>query len=401
MPQKPDPMLEISDKLNSVLAKYSRQYESIRRVGRLWSPADEGEGGDGQEKEPADRRRFIEQIQSSTFDASNLENVVDEIKLIEEGLKTLIAARTKKIVEERVPVQGERPVRGGLLRRILTRLGWLRQKMETYIDYEIVKKEVPREPDEVAISEFRTMIDRYIESLNKMNQGLKNTVEAVDGIVRNLTDVSDGYTDHIHTDRRAYYRQIRHSRDLESQLADIVSLHESMSPLDDRFPEVEKARDHLEMALRDSQGMEFKFKTSIDMNVSYQAALKSYRKLINDFRERGDIHVNMVHQFARGAGHMKIAVDNVSQICSGVAKVTQSMILIVDSIEGGNKVLGRYAALIGQEVAGVPQWDMEYNELKAAEAVYQKHSKARLDALEANRREIETLITDRPRLEES
>lgn len=42
---------------------------------------------------------------------------------------------------------------------------------------------------------------------------------------------------------------------------------------------------------------------------------------------------------------MKIAVENVSQICQGVAKVTQSMIMIVAGIEGGNQVLGRYAAL--------------------------------------------------------
>ncbi len=403
MGTKPNQMIEISDKINQVLTKYSRQYESINRIGRLWGPSagTVDKGGDNSPGVDDDqKRRFIEQVQSSNFDASSLENVVDEIKLIEEGLKTLIAARTKKIIEERVPVEKETPVRHGLIRRALVKLGWLRQKMEMTIDYEIVKREVPREPDEVAISEFRTMIDRYIDSLTNMNQGLRGTVEEANGIVQNLTDVSDAYTDEIHGDRRAYYDQIRDSRELEDQLREIAALHESLSPLNDRFPEVEKARDHLEMALRDSQGIEFKFKTSIDMNVSYQAALKSYRQLINGFKERGDIHVNMVEKFAQGASHMKIAVDNVSQICAGVAKVTQSMVMIVESIEGGNKVLGKYAALIGEGVASTPHWDMEYNELKAAEAVYQKNSAARLKELETNRREIETLISDPPRLSE-
>ena len=179
----------------------------------------------------------------------------------------------------------------------------------------------------------------------------------------------------------------------------IAGLHESLNPLDDRFPEVEKARDHLEMALGDSQATEFKLKTSIDMGVNYQTALKSYRRLINDFKEQGDLHVNMVEKFAQGASHMRVAVDNVSQICSGVARVTQSMIMIVESIEGGNKVLGKYAALIGEGVATASHWDMEYSELKEAEAVYHKNSTARLEELERNRREIETLIGNRPQLD--
>jgi hypothetical protein len=236
------------------------------------------------------------------------------------------------------------------------------------------------------------MIDRYIESLRKLNEGLCGTVREVDAIVKNLTDVSDRYTDQIHRDRKAYFNQIQRSRELENQLGELASLHDRLSPLDDRYPSVEKARDHLEMALRDSQGMEFKHKTSIDMNVNYQLALKRYRKLINDFRERGDLHVHMVEKFADGAGHMKIAVDNVSRICSGVAKVTQSMIMIVESIEGGNRVLGRYAALIGERVPTGTQWDMEYQELKEAEIIYQKNNEQRLRQLEMNRTEIERLI---------
>jgi hypothetical protein len=165
-----------------------------------------------------------------------------------------------------------------------------------------------------------------------------------------------------------------------------------MSPIHDRFAEVEKTRDHIEMALRDSQGMELKYKTKIDMGVRYQAALKSYRKLINDFKERGDIHVNMVDSFAEGASHMKIAVENVSQICSGVAKVTQSMIMIVESIEGGNKVLGRYAALIGDQISSSPQWQMEYSALKEAEQVYKKNDDERLIQIEGNRSEIEKIV---------
>jgi len=99
----------------------------------------------------------------------------------------------------------------------------------------------------------------------------------------------------------------------------------------------------------------------------------------------------MVEKFAEGASHMKIAIDNVSQICSGVARVTQSMIMIVESIEGGNKILGRYAALIGNRVATGTRWDMEYEQLKEAEAIYQKNDESRLQQLEKNRKEIELL----------
>lgn len=400
MDETSDKLIQFPERVNRILAKYSRQYESINRVGRLWDSGRKSSDGDGSRGAGNRERRFVDEVQSTNFDASYLQKVVEEIKLIEEGLKTLIAARTRKIVEERVPVEKERPAAYGLVRRLLVRLGWLRQKMETYTDYEVVKKEVPREPNDVAISEFRGMIERYIESLTNLNEGLRSTVTEVNTIVQNLTDVSDAYTDQIHLDRKAYYEQIRHSRRLEEQLQEIASLHESLSPLNDRFPEVEKARDHLEMALGDSQGVEFKLKTSIDMSVNYQSALKSYRRLINDFKERGDIHVNMVEKFAQGASHMKIAVDNVSQICSGVAKVTQSMIMIVESIEGGNKVLGRYAALIGDGAATTPQWDMEYSELKAAEAIYEKNSELRLKQLERNRHEIESLIAPKPLLKE-
>jgi hypothetical protein len=407
MPARKNAMDETSDKLikfpervNRILAKYSRQYEAINRIGRLWDSASDPLADDAPRGGGNRGRRFVEQVQSSNFDATYLQKVVEEIKLIEESLKTLIAARTRKIVEERVPVERERPVAHGLVRRLLVKLGWLRQKMETFTDYEVVRKEVPREPNEVAISEFRGMIDRYIASLVSLNDGLRGTVGEVSAIVQNLTDVSDTYTDQIHRDRIAYYEQIRHSRSLEEQLREIAALHESLSPLNARYPEVEKARDHLEMALGDSQGVEFKLKTGIDMSVNYQSALKSYRRLINDFKERGDIHVSMVEKFAQGASHMKIAVDNVSQICSGVAKVTQSMIMIVESIEGGNKVLGRYAALIGDGAATSPQWDMEYSELKAAEAIYEKNSAARLQQLERNRREIESLIAPKALLKE-
>ncbi|MGD8542731.1 MAG: hypothetical protein PVI39_10615 [Desulfobacteraceae bacterium] len=395
-----DKLIKFPERVNQILAQYSRQYEAINRIGRLWDSkadpmAEEPPRGGG------DRgRRFVEEVQSSNFDATYLQKVVEEIKLIEESLKTLIAARTRKIVEERVPVERQRPVAYGLVRRLLVKLGWLRQKVETFTDYEVVRKEVPREPNEVAISEFRGMIERYIASLVALNDGLRGTVHEVSAIVQNLTDVSDAYTDQIHRDRKAYYDQIRHSRSLEEQLGEIAALHESLSPLNARYPEVEKARDHLEMALGDSQGVEFKLKTGIDMSVNYQAALKSYRRLINDFKERGDIHVSMVEKFAQGASHMKIAVDNVSQICSGVAKVTQSMIMIVESIEGGNKVLGRYAALIGDGAASSPQWDMEYSELKVAEAIYEKNSAARLQQLERNRQEIESLITPKALLKE-
>jgi hypothetical protein len=146
------------------------------------------------------------------------------------------------------------------------------------------------------------------------------------------------------------------------------------------------------MALRESQGMELKYKTNIDMGVKYQAALKSYRALINDFKERGDIHVNMVDKFAQGACHMKIAVDNVSQICSGVARVTQSMVMIVESIDDGNRVLGRYASLVGDQISASPQWEMEYNALKEAEEVYKKNDNLRLEQIRENRKEIEKLL---------
>jgi len=390
--KKSEQVAGFCEELNKIVARYSRSYKSLNTVGKLWE-ADSDKKSNTRAGSNAfeDHNQFYEEMKSVNFDAVHLEKIVEEIKFIEEGLKTLVAARTKKIIEEKIPVEKQRPVKYGLIRKMLLSMGLIRQKIETYTDFETVKKEVPKEPGEVAVSEFRTMIDRYILNLKNLNKSLHHTVMEVDKIVANLTNVSDSYTDRIHSDRKSYYAQIQKSRTLESQLTDLVALHESISPLNERFPEVEKARDHLEMALRESQSHEFKYKTSIDMNVNYQSALKSYRNLINDFRERGDLHVNMVEKFAEGASHMKIAIDNVSQICSGVARVTQSMIMIVESIEGGNKILGRYAALIGNRVATGTRWDMEYEQLKEAEAIYQKNDESRLQQLEKNRKEIELL----------
>jgi hypothetical protein len=331
-------------------------------------------------------------VRSSSFNAQNLQHVVDEIKVIEDGIKNIIAARTNKVIEEKIPVERERPVQYNLLEKAMVIAGLKEQEMETYTDYEVVQKEVPRKPDEVMIHEFRGMIDQYIHSLKSLNEGLRETVVEVDSIVRNLTSVNDAFTDQIHGDRRAYNDQVDHSRELETQLEEIVPIHEGMSPVDDRYAEVEKLRDHLEMALRESQGMELKYKTNIDMGVKYQTALKSYRRLINDFKERGDLHVNMVDKFAAGAEHMKVAVENVSQICSGVARVTQSMVMIVESIEDGNKVLGRYASLVGDQMTNSPQWQMEYEALKDAEDVYRKNDEQRLQQIQGNRAEIERLI---------
>ncbi len=387
--KKSGQLIKISEEVDKIVTQYSKSYRPANHIGRLWKANLPEQQTADDSNAPRENDRFYEEIKSADFDATHLEKIVEEIKLIEEGLKTLVAARTKKIIEEKVTVEKQRPVKYGLVRRVLLSMGLIRQKIETYTDFVTIKKEIPREPGEVALSEFRTMIDRYISNLRYLNEGLLNTVLEVDKIVRNLTDVSDSYTEQIHSDRKAYFNQVRTSRTLESQLEDLIAIHESLSPLNDRFPEVEKARDHLEMALRDSQSLEFKHKTSIDMNVNYQSALKSYRKLINDFRERGHLHVNMVEKFSEGASHMKIAIDNVSQICSGVAKVTRSMIMIVESIEGGNKVLGRYAALIGNRVSTGTQWDMEYEELKEAEAIYLQNDQARLKELEKNRKELE------------
>jgi plasmid maintenance system antidote protein VapI len=390
--KKSEQVTGFCDELNKIVARYSRSYKSLNSVGKLWEAnSDKKSNAWANSNAFEDHNQFYEEMKSVNFDALHLEKIVEEIKFIEEGLKTLVAARTKKIIEEKIPVEKQRPVKYGLMRKMLLFMGLIRQKIETYTDFETVKKEVPKEPGEVAVSEFRTMIDRYILNLKNLNKSLHHTVMEVDKIVANLTNVSDSYTDRIHSDRKSYYAQIQKSRTLESQLTDLVALHESISPLNERFPEVEKARDHLEMALRESQSHEFKYKTSIDMNLNYQSALKSYRNLINDFRERGDLHVNMVEKFAEGASHMKIAIDNVSQICSGGARVTQSMIMIVESIEGGNKILGRYAALIGNRVATGTQWDMEYEQLKEAEAIYQKNDESRLQQLEKNRKEIELL----------
>lgn len=331
-------------------------------------------------------------VQSNTFNATNLQQVVDEIKIIEDGIKGIIAARTNKIIEEKVEVQKERPVKSNVIGQLLISMGLKKQEIETYTGHEIVKKEVERKPDEVVISEFRGMIDKYIKSLKSLNDSLRGTVLEVDCIVRNLTLVSDSFTDQIHQDRRAYNEQIKHSQELERQFSELKIIYEDMSPLHERFAEVEKVVDHIDMALRDSQGMELKYKTNIDMGLKYQTALKSYRRLINDFKERGDIHVNMVDKFANGAEHMKVAVDNVSQICSGVAKVTQSMIMIVESIDDGNRVLGRYAALVGDQIAAGPQWQMEYNALKEAEEIYNKNDEKRLGQIESNRLEIEKIV---------
>ncbi len=345
---------------------------------------------------PATAYYKTKEVRSDSFSARHLQNVVDEIKVIEDGIKNIIASRTNKIVEEKVPVQKERPVRYNLLEKTLVTVGLKEQEMETYTDYEIVRKEVDRKPDEVMVTEFRGMIEKYINSLKGLNEGLRHTVDEVDGIVRNLTEVNDAFTDQIHGDRRAYNQQVTQSRALETQLAELIPIHEAMSPLDDRYAEVEKVRDHIEMALRESQGQELKLKTNIDMGVKYQTALKSYRKLINDFKERGDLHVNMVDKFSAGAEHMKVAVENVSHICSGVARVTQSMVMIVESIEDGNKVLGRYASLVNDQMNSGPQWEMEYSALQEAEDTYRQNDQRRLKQIREHRAEIERLIRNAP-----
>jgi hypothetical protein len=385
--ESPDDVTEkldnVTDKLDEILNKYTKTHGSDRSTVSS-KPADY--------RPPTPSYYETREVHSSSFNAQNLQNVVDEIKVIEDGIKNIIASRTNKIVEEKVPVEKQRPVKYSLVDKTLVSLGFKEQEMETYTDYDIVKKEIPRKPDEVMITEFRGMIDKYINSLKGLNEGLRETVLEVDSIVKNLTEVNDAFTDQIHSDRRAYNDQVGNSRELETQLEELIPIHESMSLVDDRYAEVEKVRDHLEMSLRESQGMELKFKTNIDMGVKYQNALKSYRKLIYDFKERGDIHVNMVDKFAAGAGHMKVAVENVSQICAGVARVTQSMIMIVESIEDGNKVLGRYASLVGDQIASTPQWEMEYKALQDAEDVYRKNDQLRLEQIQGNREEIERII---------
>jgi hypothetical protein len=374
--------VEVNQKLDDIIDKY-RQLSSS-------PPAVQTQARDY--RPPTATYYKNKDIRSDSFNSQHLQYVVDEIKVIEDGIKNMIASRTNKVIEEKVPVEKERPVKYGLADKVMVSLGLKEQEMETYTDYEIVKKEIPRTPEEVMITEFRGMIDKYINSLRGLNEGLRETVIEVDSIVKNLTEVNDAFTDQIHSDRRAYNEQVRHSQELEKQLDELIPIHESMSLVDDRYAEVEKVRDHLEMALRESQGMELKYKTNIDMGVKYQSALKSYRKLINDFKERGDLHVNMVDKFAAGAEHMKVAVENVSQICSGVARVTQSMIMIVESIEDGNRVLGRYASLVGDQMAASPQWEMEYNALKDAETVYRKNDQLRLEQIRGNREEIEKLL---------
>ncbi|QTA91186.1 hypothetical protein [Desulfonema magnum] len=373
-------IMNVDEKLDAILSKYNDQ-------AKPQSP-----GHSTGYRPPVNTYYRAQNVKSDSFDAQNLQKVVDEIKVIEDGIRNIIAARTKKVIEEKIPVEKQRPVKYNTFDKTLVSLGLKKQQMETYTDYEIVKKEVPRQPDEVLVSEFRGMIEDYINSLKGLNEGLRDTVVEVDGIVKNLTEVSDSFSDQIHSDRRAYDAQIKYSKELEGQLREIVLIHESMSPIHERYAQVDKTRDHLEMALRESQGMELKYKTNIDMGVKYQTALKSYRTLINDFKETGDIHVNMVDKFADGAGHMKIAVDNVSNICAGVAKVTQSMIMIVESIDDGNRVLGRYASLIGDQISSTPQWQMEYNALQEAEANYKKNDEVRLRQIEDNRHEIENLI---------
>ncbi len=375
------PPKNAEETLDDVLTRYSSHISGTGNIAELKTY-----------RPPANTYYRSGDIRSSSFDASNLQKIVDEIKVIEDGLKNIIASRTSQIIEEKIPVEKQRPVKYNIVGKLLVSVGLKEQETETYTDYDIRHKEIPRNPDDVAVTEFRVMIEKYIHSLKGLNEGLRDTVVEVDRIVKNLTEVSDAFTDQIHSDRRAYHAQISKTKELEVQLKEVIPIHESMSPLHERYADMEKLRDHLEMALRDSQGMELKYNTNIDMGVKYQTALKSYRKLINDFKERGDIHVNMVDKFAQGAEHMKVAVDNVSQICSGVARVTQSMIMIVDSIDDGNRVLGRYAALVGDQMSASPQWQMEYSALKEAEAIYQKNDEHRLLRIEENRHEIEKIV---------
>jgi hypothetical protein len=68
------------------------------------------------------------------------------------------------------------------------------------------------------------------------------------------------------------------------------------------------------------------------------------------------------------------------------------MVMIVESIDDGNRVLGRYASLVGDQIAASPQWEMEYNALKEAEEVYKKNDNLRLEQIRENRQEIEKLL---------
>ena len=135
MGKKDSQLVEIPERIGKILERYSKQYQSLNRVGHLWAANVDPDGNGDDGEEGLNNKSFAETVQSAEFDATHLQQVVDEIELIEESLKTLIAARTKKTVKERVPVEKNRPRRYGLILRALVKLGILRQKMAQYVKH--------------------------------------------------------------------------------------------------------------------------------------------------------------------------------------------------------------------------------------------------------------------------
>ncbi len=127
---------DINKKLDNILTKFNKIHQGASRA--LISIKEK------KEYRPPNVAYYRPgEIRVNSFDASNLQKVVDEIKVIEDGIKGIIASRTKKVVEEKVPVEKQRPVKYNTFDKALISIGLKKQETETYTDYEIVQKEVP------------------------------------------------------------------------------------------------------------------------------------------------------------------------------------------------------------------------------------------------------------------
>ena len=137
--KKSGQLIKISEKVDKIVDHYSKSYQPVNHIGHLWESTLPKNLKTEDSQNTGKDCRFYEEIKSANFDATHLEKIVEEIKLIEEGLKTLVAARTKKIIEEKVPVEKQRPVKYGIIRKTLFFMGLIGQKLETYTEFETIK----------------------------------------------------------------------------------------------------------------------------------------------------------------------------------------------------------------------------------------------------------------------
>jgi len=359
----------------------------IERILKKYSPTDI----EVSHTKPVVRRNLVvesarNEMRPSSVYVDNLQNVANEIKIIEDGLKKFISEKSQKETTVDVVQTGTRDVEYGRIGRLLVSVGLKKQETEPYNYTTPVTKMVKRDISEIELSEFPKMIDMYIQGLKGFNGNLKSTVKEVREFVDGLVTKNEQYSDQLHHDRLDYNEYIGKNLDVQKDLDEIVGMYESMSKLDPKYATVEIQAERMSLGLRRGQGQELKLSNRIKIAERFQKILKSYKNLTEFFAERGDNMSDVVEVFADGAESMEIAVHNVSSICSGVAKVVKSMSVIVESIEEGNRVLLGYGNLISNhDSKEKPVWEAEYQELQQAETVYKKNEEHRLEEIRQNK----------------